>query len=32
MGAAIGAGVGLLGGLVADHAYEKGRRDGQAGR
>jgi hypothetical protein len=35
MGAAIGAGVGLLGGIIYDQnqkAYEQGRRDGQAGR
>lgn len=35
MGAAIGAGAGLLGGLLYDQnqkAYERGRRDGQAGR
>jgi OmpA family protein len=35
MGAAIGAGAGLLGGLLYDHnekTYERGRRDGQAGR
>ena len=35
MGAAIGAGVGLLGGLLYDQnqkTYERGRRDGQAGR
>ncbi|MGH7353057.1 MAG: glycine zipper family protein [Candidatus Rokuibacteriota bacterium] len=35
MGAAIGAGVGLLGGLLYDQnqkTYDRGRRDGQAGR
>jgi hypothetical protein len=35
MGAAIGAGAGLLGGLLYDRnekAYERGRRDGQAGQ
>jgi hypothetical protein len=35
MGAASGAGAGLLGGLIYDQnqrAYEQGRRDAQAGR
>jgi hypothetical protein len=35
MGAAIGAGVGLLGGILYDQnqrAYEQGRQDGRAGR